>query len=165
MFGWLLLLFIFVPLADMALLIKLGTVLHFLPTLALVIATGILGAGLARHQGLRTLAAINRELSAGRVPTSQLIEGLMILLAGAVLITPGFITDSMGLALLIPPIRRVFRAMLVRHFESRIAAGQFQVTSTFRCEEPGQPMDVGFDNAPESTPHPVKHVRNEALDR
>jgi len=164
MFGWLVLAFIVVPLADLALLIKLGAVLHFFPTLALVITTGILGAGLARRQGLRTLAAINSELASGHMPTDQLIEGLMILLAGAVLITPGFITDLMGLALLIPPVRRLFRAALVRHFESRIAAGQIQVSSTFRYEEPGQPTGTGFDNDLGSTPRPVKYVKNEALD-
>lgn len=165
MFGWLVLLFIFVPLADLALLIKLGTVLHFWPTLALVISTGILGAGLARRQGLRTLAAINSELSAGHMPTGQLVEGLMILLAGAVLITPGFITDLMGLALLIPPIRRVFRALLIRHFESRIAAGRFHVSSTFRHGGPGGPMDSSFNNISDPAPRPVKYVKNEALDQ
>lgn len=165
MFGWLVLVFIFVPLADLALLIKVGAVLHFFPTVALVITTGILGAGLARRQGLRTFATINSELASGHMPTDQLIEGLMILLAGAVLITPGFLTDLMGLALLIPPVRRVFRAALVRHFESRIAARQIQVSSTFKCEEPDPPMGAGFDNGPGSTPRPVKYVKNEALDQ
>ena len=165
MFGWLILLFIFVPLADLALLIKVGAVLHFFPTVALVITTGILGAGLARRQGLRTLAAINSELESGHVPTDQLLEGLMILLAGAVLITPGFLTDLMGLALLIPPVRRVVRVALVRHFKSRIAAGRIQVSSTFTSEEPDPPMGAGFDNGLESTPRPVKYVKNEALDQ
>ncbi len=165
MFGRLVLLFIFVPLADLALLIKVGAVLHFFPTVALVVTTGILGAGLARRQGLRTLAAINNELASGHVPTGQLIEGLMILLAGAVLITPGFLTDLMGLALLIPPVRRVFRAALIRHFESRIATGQFHVGSTFTHQESDQPMGSGFDNTPGSTTHPVKYVKNEALDQ
>ena len=166
MFGWLVLLFIIVPLADLALLIKVGAVLHFLPTLALVITTGILGAALARRQGLRTLAAIQSELASGRMPTDQLIEGLMILLAGAVLITPGFLTDLMGLALLIPPVRRIFRAALVRHFESRIAAGQIHVSSTtFQCADPDDPIVTGFDDDLEPTPRPVKYVKNEALDQ
>ena len=164
MFGWLVLLFVFVPLADLALLIKVGAVLHLVPTVALVITTGLLGAGLARRQGLRTLAAINSELGAGHVPTDQLIEGLMILLAGAVLITPGVLTDLMGLALLIPPVRRVFRAALIRHFKSRIAAGQIRVSSTFTQQGPDQPMGTGFDNGPGSTGRPVKYVKNEALD-
>lgn len=164
MFGWLVLVFIFVPLADLALLIKVGAVLHFFPTVALVIATGILGAGLARRQGLRTLAAINSELASGHMPTDQLIEGLMILLAGAVLITPGFITDLMGFALLVPPVRRVVRAALVRHFESRIATGRIQVSSTFTHQETDQSIGPGFDNSPRSTPRAVKYVKNEALD-
>ena len=108
---------------------------------------------------------INSEPASGHMPTDRLIEGLMILLAGAVLITPGFLTDLMGLALLIPPVRRVVRAALVRHFKSRIAAGHIQVSSTSTGQEPGQPMGTGFDDSPGSTPRPVKYVKNEALDQ
>jgi len=165
MFGWLLLLFILLPLGDLALLIKVGTYLHVGPTIALVLLTGLLGATLARAQGLATVAKIKRELASGRMPTDQLIEGAMILLAAAVLITPGFITDLIGLLLLVPPFRRAARRRLTRYFESRIATGQVYVGSILESEEPKDPGDVYFDPGLDSDEPPMKYVKNEAEDR
>jgi UPF0716 protein FxsA len=114
--GRLILLFTLVPFVELALLIWIGDRIGFLPTVALILATGVLGASLARLQGLATWARFRRALEAGRLPGSELIEGLMILVAGAVLLTPGILTDLAGFALLVPAVRR----LLVRWAEPRI---------------------------------------------
>jgi len=160
MFGWLLLLMIVVPLADFALLLRVGSVLTFVPTVALVILTGIIGAALARRQGVATLARINTELAAGRMPTTQLGEGLLILLAAAVLLTPGFITDALGLLLLVPIIRRRFLSVVTRYFQSRITIQNVHMSSVAGGLH--RPED---EEGPADHPGPMKHVENEALNK
>jgi UPF0716 protein FxsA len=109
MFVRLLFLFTLVPLLELLLLVKLGEVIGFWATVALVVATGALGALLTRIQGLRVLRQVQAELREGRVPAERLLDGLLILIAGAVLLTPGLITDALGFFLLVPPGRRAVR--------------------------------------------------------
>jgi UPF0716 protein FxsA len=154
-----LLAFILVPLIDVAILFRVGQVISFWPTVSLVILTGLGGAALAKHQGLRTLARINAELSAGRMPTSELAEGVLILLAGAVLITPGFLTDAFGLLLLFAPFRRAFKTVLTRYFQARIVVTGIRSNPSSRPDGVGRPVGVECD----STPRSMKHVENEAL--
>jgi UPF0716 protein FxsA len=118
----LLLLFTLVPLVELALLIWVAEKAGLGPwwTLCLVVLTGALGAALARHEGLRCLGRIRQKVAAGELPGDPLLDGLMILLAGALLITPGMLTDLLGFALLLPPFRRIVKRRLVRHFQSRI---------------------------------------------
>ena len=121
MFVRLLILFTVVPLVELALLIKLGNVIGLWPTIFIVIATGALGAALARSQGTRTVGAIRAELAQGRAPTESLINGLLILVGGVVLLTPGLLTDLLGFSLLIPSTRNWFkkklRSRLRKHVE------------------------------------------------
>jgi UPF0716 protein FxsA len=121
MFLWLLLLFTALPVAELALLIKIGQAIEVGPTIGLVIVTGVVGAALARHQGLRTLGRIRDSTARGQMPTTELLNGLMILLAGALLITPGVITDAFGFALLIPPIRALIGKALTRYLKKRVS--------------------------------------------
>lgn len=114
----LLLLFIAIPLLELALLVQIGRIVGLIPTLVLVFTTGILGAYLARNQGLEVLEKIRHELSQGRMPAESLVEGLLILVAGAVLLTPGLLTDLMGFLCLIPATRRLIRKVLWKKFES-----------------------------------------------
>ena len=102
MFVRLLILFTVVPLIELALLIKLGNLIGLWPTISIVIVTGVLGAALARNQGTRTVVAIRAELAEGRAPTESLLNGLLILVGGVVLLTPGLLTDLLGFSLLIP---------------------------------------------------------------
>lgn len=113
MFVRLALLFITVPLAELALLVWVGRWMGILPTVALVVTTGILGAALARHQGLAALAGFRAALDAGQLPHRELAEGVLILVAGAVLLTPGLLTDIAGFLLLVPPVRRWTRDRLL----------------------------------------------------
>ncbi len=123
MFARLLLLFTVVPLIELAFLVQLGKWLGLLPTIALVLVTGVIGAALARNQGWRTLARLRSGVDAGRMPTEALLDGLLILIAGAVLLTPGLLTDLFGFALLIPASRRALhqaiRGRLERRFVTR----------------------------------------------
>lgn len=119
MFARLLLLFTVVPLVELALLVQLGRWMGLVPTVALVLLTGVLGAALARQQGLRTLARLRADVDAGRMPADALIDGLMILVAGAVLLTPGLLTDLLGFALLVPATRRALRRAVRARFEHR----------------------------------------------
>lgn len=102
---WLLAIFIAVPLIEIALFIQIGGWLTLWPTLAIVILTALLGTTLVRHQGRSVLDDLRRSLNDLRDPSEPLAHGAMILLAGALLVTPGFMTDAMGLALLVPKVR------------------------------------------------------------
>jgi UPF0716 protein FxsA len=116
MFLRLLLLFTIVPLVELFILIKLGGVIGVGPTVAIVIGTGILGAWLARRQGLGVLRRLGAELDQGRLPTEALLDGLLILIAGALLLTPGLITDALGFTLLVPPGRKIARRLVKAAF-------------------------------------------------
>lgn len=112
---WLLIAFISVPLIEIALFIQVGGAIGLWPTLLIVFLTAILGASLVRHQGLATVSDLNRRLSDMEDPTETLAHGAMILFSGALLLTPGFFTDALGFALLIPSVRAAaFRAIRAR---------------------------------------------------
>jgi UPF0716 protein FxsA len=123
MFLRLLLLFTLVPLVELFLLVKLGTVIGIGATVLIVICTGVLGAWLARWQGLGVLRRLTEDLNQGRLPADTLIDGLLILIAGAVLLTPGLITDALGFLLLVPQGRAAVRKMVAARLEQRTAAG------------------------------------------
>jgi UPF0716 protein FxsA len=160
MLGRLVLIFILVPLVDLILLLRVGQMLGFWATLWIVILMGMLGAALARHQGLQTLARINAALAVGQIPTAPLADGALILLAAALLITPGFLTDVSGLALLIPPVRRLLRSGLTRWFQRRVVVTGF-------CDPAGSTSDDTRSDEPHidfpAGPRPTKYVENEAM--
>ena len=116
----LLLLFTLVPLVELVLLIWVTQHTNLAFTIALVLVTGVIGAALARHEGLRCWRKAQEEMAAGRLPGDPLIDALLILIAGALLITPGILTDLVGFALLTPPVRRILRTWLKRSFQARI---------------------------------------------
>lgn len=105
-------LMVVVPFAELALLLWLAEQTSWWFTLAVVVATGIVGAALAKHQGWRTIRRVQSELAEGRVPTDALWDAAMILVAGALLLTPGIITDAFGFTLLLPVCRRTYRRWL-----------------------------------------------------
>lgn len=121
MFTRLLLLFTVLPLIELFVLVHLGRIMGLGPTIALVLLTGALGAWLARQQGLRTLGRLRADLAAGRLPAEALVDGVLILLAGAVLLTPGLLTDLAGFAILTPPIRNAVRRALSRRWSGRVS--------------------------------------------
>lgn len=106
------LVFTIIPFLELYILIEIGQYLGALSTIALVVLTGFLGACLARHQGLSTLNRVRGAFDRGEIPTHDLLDGLLILVAGVVLITPGLLTDGVGMLLLIPQTRNRFKYWL-----------------------------------------------------
>ena len=123
------LLFIAVPLLELFILIRLGGAIGLMPTLALCVLTGVAGAWLARREGLRALWSFQSRLARGGVPGRALMDGMCILIGGAVLLTPGLLTDLLGFALLLPPSRRWIQARMKRRIEHQIATGSIRVTT------------------------------------
>jgi UPF0716 protein FxsA len=99
-------LFLTVPLIEIYLLIKVGSVLGALPTVALVILTAVIGAALLRMQGFVTMQRVRQSMARGEIPALEMLEGVVLLICGALLLTPGFFTDTIGFLGLIPPLRR-----------------------------------------------------------
>ena len=125
MFGRLLLLFIFLPMVELYLLIMLGSRIGAMPTIGLIVFTGILGASLARQQGLSVLSKIQREMNSGIPPTQQLVEGALIVVGGIVLLTPGILTDIFGFSLLVPAFRQRICKVLTQSFAKRAGTSCF----------------------------------------
>ncbi len=112
-FPFLFLLFLAVPLLEIYLLIKAGTVIGALPTVALVVFTAVLGAFLLRLQGLSTMNRMRANMMQGKLPAMEIMEGAALLVAGGLLLTPGFFTDAIGFLLLIPPLRRYWLLKII----------------------------------------------------
>ncbi len=125
--GWLLFIFIVVPIAELALLLKVNEYLGWASTLALVIITGFVGAVLAKIEGLSILSRIQADLRNGIMPAPGLIDGVMILIAGALLVTPGLMTDTIGFLLLVPPARAAIRRYLRKKIESQMTSGHWHI--------------------------------------
>ena len=142
----LLFLFIAVPVVELVLLIEIGQRVGTLATIGLIIGTGIVGASLARQQGMSTLARLQKDLSEGRLPAEPIIDGGLILVAAAVLITPGVLTDLVGFLCLVPACRRLLKCHLKRRFERAVREGAVGVTGAF---------DGAGDK---SRPRPMKNV-------
>ena len=109
-------LFIVVPIAELAVLIQIGQLIGVWWTIALLVADAVLGSLLARSQGRQAWRRFNEALQAGRMPAREVMDGALVLFGGALLLTPGFLSDILGLLLLLPPTRALVRAVLVRRF-------------------------------------------------
>ena len=116
----LILIFVLTPLVELASLVYLGTIIGVLYTVLIVVVTGIVGAVLARNQGLATLSRIRNSLEQGIIPSNELFAGALILAGGLLLLTPGIITDIIGFAVLIPQTRRIIEKCLRSLIKRRI---------------------------------------------
>ena len=114
------LLFILVPAAELCLLYWLAQYIGLTTELALIVATGITGAALAKYQGAATLRRLRSEAGSGKVPADAAIDGVLILIAGAFLLTPGLMTDAVGFSLLIPGLRRQVKRAAANYFRGRV---------------------------------------------
>lgn len=118
------LLFIIVPITEMWLLIEVGSVIGAFNTIALVFLTAIIGATLLRQQGLDTLLRVNKRMESGQLPAAEIIEGIMLAVGGALLLTPGFMTDAIGFACLLPWSRRwISRSLVKRGVVNMMSSG------------------------------------------
>jgi UPF0716 protein FxsA len=116
----LVILFIGVPFAELYVLIQVGHVIGVLNTLGLLLLVSIVGAWLAKREGISVIRRMQAALNAGRVPGTELVDGFLILLAAALMLTPGFLTDIVAIFLLLPPVRGLVRRTLRRSFARRI---------------------------------------------
>jgi len=121
----LVLLFIVLPVAEIYVIIKVGEAIGVLPTIGLLILDGFLGAALLRHQGRAAWRRFNQAIAAGRVPAREVLDGVLVIFGGALLLTPGFATDVLGVLLLLPPTRAVIRGVLVRRLLPRMVVSGF----------------------------------------
>ncbi len=141
MLARLLLLFTVVPLLELYLLFKITEWTgHASLTFGLVVATGIMGALLTRHQGFHIWGRIRTELTAGKLPTDVILDGFFILIAGVLLITPGVLTDCVGFTLLVPPARGLLKQMVVARLRSKLQM-QMQMWSNATPSEESQDGD------------------------
>ena len=132
MFGYLLLLFITVPLVELALLIKVGQFLGVFNTVMIVIGTGFAGALLARSQGMRVLQDMQEKLNMGILPSEHLFDGIFILCGGILLLTPGLITDAIGFLMLLPYSRKLAKVWIRKKLETMMKEGRAISFTGFR---------------------------------
>jgi UPF0716 protein FxsA len=123
----LILIFIIVPLMEILLLIEIGSRIGTLNTISIIIVTGILGGYMMRHQGFAILTNIRMDLSQGRMPTGELINGALVLVGGILLLTPGFFTDAVGFVLLIPTTRGFVRKKIQLLIQRKIESGDIHI--------------------------------------
>ena len=138
------LLFILLPLVELALLVEIGRRIGTLPTVALVIVTGAAGAYLARREGAGVLRRAQADLREGRVPAPHLVDGVVILVAAVMLVTPGVLTDVVGFLCLVPGTRRVIRAQLWQLFTRAVRRRTADLRVTFDAH--GHPPDIDMRN-------------------
>jgi UPF0716 protein FxsA len=118
----LLLLFIVVPLAELYVIIQVGQAIGVLPTIAILLADSVIGSLLLRAQGRAAWGRFMAAVSEGRVPTNEVLDGVLVVFGGALLITPGFLTDVLGILFLLPPTRSLVRRVALRNVAARMAA-------------------------------------------
>ena len=148
---WLVPIFIGVPALEFYLLIQLGIRLGALETLLLIVATGTVGAAIARAQGLAVLRQVQETWAVGTVPAIELIEGACVLLCGALLVTPGMVTDVFGLAVMLPPLRRPVAKWLLAK-----AKGHLAKTASRSFHRSGVVINMAPDESAAATDDPGK---------
>ncbi len=119
----LLIIFIILPILELAVLLRLDNAIGLFQTIILIFLTGIIGAWLVRQQGINILFRIKKEINNGNIPAKEMIDGVMLLIAGAVLITPGLITDTFGFLFLIPYTRNFIRKWIRNRIEKYVNSG------------------------------------------
>ena len=127
MFARLVLLFTLIPALEIYLLVKVGSHIGAVNTLLLIVATGVVGAHYARSQGFEVLRRLQASLEAGRMPAGELVDGAMLLLGGALLITPGLLTDAVGFTLIFPPTREIWKRTAVEWLRRKAERGEIVI--------------------------------------
>ncbi len=142
MLPFVLLLFIVMPIVEIAVLLNVGAVIGWIPTILIVILTAVIGTWMLRQQGLATMMSARARMQSGEMPAQEILEGMLLLVGGALLLTPGFVTDAVGFACLIPPSRK-----LIARYLSRRAQGGFVQFHTQGPQGPGSAANRPFNTA------------------
>lgn len=165
-----LLAFIAIPLIEIAVFIEVGGFIGLWWTLAIVVGTAVGGTFILRRQGLSTLHRAQEQMAAGRMPLREVFDGLCLLVAGALLLTPGFVTDLTGALLLMPPVRLFLSRLVARHIiaDARFQGSSFNHRTDARQPHPhardsrhdgpadGEIIDVDFEEVAPDDPKKIK---------
>ncbi len=146
MFRILFLLFIIVPIIEITVLMQVGELIGAWPTVAIVIISAWLGAKYVRQQGIATLQSVQTKMAQGEMPSSEIVTGLMLLVAGVLLVTPGFVTDIFGLLLLIPHVRQALASTVQQHIKTSQVSGAHFHSSSF-TQTTGYTYENEVDNS------------------
>ena len=150
-------LFLILPAVELALLMYVSTLIGFGETVAIIVVTGIVGGLLAKREGVSAWNRLNRKMAKGGLPGDELVDGVIILIASALLVTPGVLTDVVGFMGLIPPSRRMIRRYALKRFRRKAEQGQmgFYMGGFGQAPE-GSPHDTPpYDAPPFDGPHPA----------
>lgn len=161
MFQLLFVLFIIIPIIEITVIMQVGALLGVWPTVAIVIFSAWLGAKYVRQQGLATLQSVQLKMAQGEMPSGEIVTGLMLLVAGVLLVTPGFVTDTFGLLLLVPSVREG----IVKQVQKQIKVNQFKAGASFNHNAQGnvyqhESQEHGFTQDSK----PVSHHEGETLE-
>ena len=164
MFFVLVFLFLVIPIAELYVIVQVASSVGVLNTIGLLIAISIIGAWLVRAEGFAIINRVRREMSQMRVPSKEIVDGGLVLFAGALMLTPGFLTDAFGLFLLIPPTRALVRGVIMRRYKGRMQVmtpgsgfgGPGSGGPGFggaRGDQPGQPGQPGYRGSSQTGPN------------
>jgi len=162
MFRLLFILFIIIPIIEISVLMQVGEFLGLWPTIGIVIMSAWIGAKYVRQQGLATLQSVQEKMAQGEMPSSEIVTGLMLLVAGVLLVTPGFVTDIFGLSLLVPSFRQVIVASVQKHINlnahvsGNTAGANFYHGNTYENE--------GFSHTPSPEDNVIPEHRSETIE-
>ncbi|MBL4583887.1 MAG: FxsA family protein [Pseudomonadales bacterium] len=163
------LMFLLIPLAEMWLLIEVGSVIGGLSTLGLVVLTAFIGVNLLRRQGVQTLQRFQAKAASGQLPGKEIIEGMMLAVAGVLLLTPGFLTDTIGFMLLVPGIRTWLFSLVGHRIGMMGQAGQSSFRAGgFQSGGFGQPPfdeEPAKQRVPQPSQHDQSHMSNRRSDK
>ncbi len=163
MFRFLFILFIVVPIIEIMVLMNVGAWLGAWPTIAIVIITAWLGAKNVKQQGVATLNSVQTKMAQGEMPSDEIVAGLLLLVAGVLLVTPGFVTDFFGLSLLIPNVRNMLIKSVQAHLVMNKGSAGFTYQSSVHTE---QSNSFSPDPFQQSNPieKPIEHHQGETLE-
>jgi len=161
MFQLLFVLFIIIPIIEITVIMQVGALLGLWPTVAIVILSAWLGAKYVRQQGLATMQTVQEKMAQGEMPSGEIVTGLMLLVAGVLLVTPGFVTDIFGLSLLIPSVREG----IAKQVQKQIKVNQFSGGASFSHGAQGnvyqhEPHEHSFTQESK----PISHHEGETLE-
>ena len=138
------LLFLVLPVAELYVIVQVAGQIGFWNTLGIMILVAVLGSWLIRHEGMKTWMRFNQQIADGQIPTREIADGVCLILAGALMVTPGFLTDVVGLLLIFPPTRALLRGFIVRRAQRRHAEGRVRVIrATYSGPIDGDPWGRG----------------------
>ena len=165
MFQLLFVLFIIIPIIEITVIMQVGALLGIWPTIAIVILSAWLGAKYVRQQGLATLQSVQTRMAQGEMPSEEIVTGLMLLVAGVLLVTPGFVTDIFGLSLLVPAVRTAIANQVQKH----IKVNQSGAGAAFHNSAQGniyqhETTSEAFTSSRASANEPLSHHQGETLE-